>query len=217
MESGPPEIIEIAIGWLIPVACREEVLGDLRERYRSLPQHLFEAACTVPCVIWSRIRRTTDAVLLLVEWLLVYGMQVFAAVCLNRNALFDNLAYLHLAIPPTIILAVTILFDAYADPRTRRFDPVLGPAAGLGLAAAFGSFLPTFVFTLGAVSGALLVAALRVTFPPEADRPLVAKIPAFWQRLELVPGRSLIVISIQAALFLMTLLFVLLGRRFFGF
>lgn len=215
------KLVEAVAWWLIPPACREEVLGDLGERYRNAAQFLFDAAGVIPCVIYSRIRRTTDGVLALVEWLSIYAMLVFATLWMDRAWLLEQWSYLRLAIPPTIILAVTVMFDAYADPRKRRFDPVIGPGAGLGVAAAFAvvnsPVLPTFVFTLGASAGALIVATLRLMYPPEADRPVVAKIPAFWQRLELAPGRSLTVISIQAALFLMTVLFVLLGRRFFGF
>jgi len=63
MESGPSKIVEALVHWLLPPACREEVLGEMRERNGSSAQYLIEATCTVPSVIYSRIRRTTDAVL----------------------------------------------------------------------------------------------------------------------------------------------------------
>lgn len=224
MESGPAalmrKIVE-AVARLIPPACREEVLGDLCERYQNPGRFLIDAAGVIPCVIYSRVRRSTDAVLVLVEWLSIYAMLVFATLWMDRAWLLEQWSYLRLAVPPTIILAVTTLADVYADPRKRRFDPVIGPAVGLSVAAAFARVglpgLPTFVFTLGASAGALIVATVRVMYPPEADRPVVAKIPAFWQRLELVRPVSLAVISIQAGLFVLTVLFVVFGRRFFGF
>ncbi len=218
-EKALEKILE-TVAWLIPPACREEVLGDLRERHQKPARFLFDAASVIPCVIYSRIRRTTDPVLIVLEWMTIYAMLVFATLWVDRAWLFQQWSYLRLAVPPTIIAAVMTLEDAYADPRKRRFDPVLGPGLGLGVAAGFAVVnapgLPTFVFTLGAPAGALIVATLRVLYPPEADRPVVAKIPAFWQRLELIRPASLTVISIQAALFLLTFL-VLLGRRFFGF
>ena len=60
MTSVPPKGIEPAIGLLIPPACREEVLGDLYQRYVGLPQYIFDAMRAVPLVILSRVRRTTD-------------------------------------------------------------------------------------------------------------------------------------------------------------
>lgn len=224
MEPGsskvsPPTVIEKIVGFFIPPACREEVLGDLRERYRSPAQYLVGAACVVPCVIWSRIRRTTDAVLLLVEWMSIYAMLVFATLCLDRAALLEPWMCLRLAVPPVIIVAAMTLVDVYADPRKRGFDPVMGPGVGLGVAAAFAvkNFpeLPAFVFSLGGVAGTLIVATLRVMFPPATERPVVARIPAFWQRLDLVPRRSLIVLSLQAAVFLATL-FAVIGFRLFA-
>lgn len=218
MESGPPKVIETAIGWLIPPACREEVLGDLRELYRSPAQYLFEAACTIPCVVVSRIRRTTAATLLLMEWMSIYAMLVFATLCLDRAALSEQWMCVRLAVPPAIILVVMTLGDVYAAGK-RGFDPVMGPAVGLSIAAAFAvkNFpeLPAFVFSLGGGAGTLIVATLRVMFPPPAYRPLVARIPAFWQRLELVPRRSLIVFSFQAAVFLATV-FAVICIRFFA-
>jgi hypothetical protein len=199
MAPGPSPVVEKVAGFFIPPACREEVLGDLRERYRGPAQYFFDAVTAIPCVIYSRIRRTTDAVLILVEWMSIYAMLVFATLWLNRATLLEQWSYLRLAIPPTIILAVTTLVDAYADPRKRRFDPLIGPGVGLGVACAFTYMglpgLPVFVFNLGGFAGTLIVATLRVMFPPIADQPVAAKIPAFWRRLELVGGWPLFVIS----------------------
>jgi hypothetical protein len=60
MESGPSQIVEALVYWLLPPTCREEVLGDMRERHQNSIQFLVEAISTVPHVIYGRIRRTTD-------------------------------------------------------------------------------------------------------------------------------------------------------------
>lgn len=57
---------------LLPPASREEVLGDFRELYRSPGQYAFLALRTVPLVILSRIRRTADPALLLLQVLVLY-------------------------------------------------------------------------------------------------------------------------------------------------
>ena len=51
----------------MPPACREEVLGDFCERYRSPAQYAFDAVFTVPLVISSRIRRTSDPQIVLIQ------------------------------------------------------------------------------------------------------------------------------------------------------
>jgi len=52
---------------LIPPACREHVLGDLWERYTSPRQYVVDALRTLPFVIWSQIRRTSDPLLLAMQ------------------------------------------------------------------------------------------------------------------------------------------------------
>lgn len=73
MPSGPPKLLENLARLIIPPACREEVLGDLHERYRSPAQYLGDLIATVPFLIVSRIVRTTDLQLLLTDTLLIYG------------------------------------------------------------------------------------------------------------------------------------------------
>jgi hypothetical protein len=67
MKSAPLNWIEAPIGLLIPPACREEVLGDLYQRYAGPRQYLLDALRAVPLVIASRVRRTTDPAVLLIE------------------------------------------------------------------------------------------------------------------------------------------------------
>ena len=61
MASGPPKTFEALVAVVIPPACREEVLGDLHERYRSTRRYGLDVASTVPLVILSRIQRTADS------------------------------------------------------------------------------------------------------------------------------------------------------------
>jgi hypothetical protein len=58
METRPRPLIERLVGLCLPAACREQVLGDLCERYTSESQYLADAARTVPFVLASRARRT---------------------------------------------------------------------------------------------------------------------------------------------------------------
>src|SRR5262245_27951784 len=85
--SGPSRAAEGMVAILVPPACREEVLGDLHERYRSPGQYCCEALCTVPFVILSRIRRTTDPPVLLMQAL---GLSV----CFLGSAWFQDNALL---------------------------------------------------------------------------------------------------------------------------
>src|SRR5579872_6986710 len=99
MSSGPPKWLEILASFLIPPACREEVLGDLHERYRSPIQYLADLVTTLPFLVLSRIRRTTDMQLCLVEALLVCGSFLAAAWYQNRDILFDQSGLVYLVIP----------------------------------------------------------------------------------------------------------------------
>ena len=99
MESNPSKIAEALVYWLLPPACREEVLGDMRERNQSSVQYLVEATCTVPSVIYSRIRRTTDAVVTFFVAASMYTAYVMAAWRLDSQLLFRENGYSRVAIP----------------------------------------------------------------------------------------------------------------------
>jgi hypothetical protein len=73
VETGPSTPIEGVVRLLTPPACREHVLGDLWERYRSPGQYLKDATLTLPFVIVSRIRRTSSAPLLAFQALSVFA------------------------------------------------------------------------------------------------------------------------------------------------
>jgi hypothetical protein len=191
MESGPSKVAETIAGYLLPPACREEILGDMRERYRSRFGYFLEALHEVPCVIYSRICRTTDAVVALMEAASMYTAFVIAAKCVDVTLLSAQSGFARLAIPPMVVLAVMSVADAYSDPQRRRpLRPLFAPT--LGFAVAYFEqlmyrqwSLPMSVFAWGSGTGLLLVSTLRLIFPPIADRPQAANVPAFWQKLEL--------------------------------
>ncbi len=58
----------------------------------------------------------------------------------------------------------------------------------------------------------LLASTIRLMFPPITDRPQVANIPAFWQKLELSPLALRIKDAIVPALLLLVLIFYLMRR-----
>ena len=72
MNRGPSKAVEAIVAVFVPPACREEVLGDLHERYRSPLPYAWEALCTAPLVIASRVRRTTDPQVLLMQAFALY-------------------------------------------------------------------------------------------------------------------------------------------------
>jgi hypothetical protein len=193
MESGPSRIAEALVYWLLPPACREEVLGDMRERNQSSAQYLVEATCTVPSVIYSRIRRTTDAVLTLMAAVSMYTAFAMSAWWLDPGLLFREYGLARVAIPPAIILVAIVLADAYSDPKKRSpLKPLFGPILGLALTCAaelnLQWALPASVLAWGGALSVLLVSTLRLIFPPVTERPQAAKIPASWQKLELLPS-----------------------------
>src|SRR5579863_4754374 len=96
---GPPKILEDLARVMIPPTRREEVLGDLCERYKSPAQYLADLLSTLPFVILSRIMRTTHIRLLLMDAILVYGSYLAAAWLLARTLVTDGSGLVHLAIP----------------------------------------------------------------------------------------------------------------------
>lgn len=137
MTSVPPKWIEAAVGPLIPPASREEVLGDLYQRYAGPRRYLLHAVRTVPLVILSRVRRTTDPAVLLMEALALYLSFLVAAWYIDRVILGDQWGLWRLAIPVAAALAAMVLRDAYATPGIKsRCEaalrrPVLGAACAL--------------------------------------------------------------------------------------
>jgi hypothetical protein len=183
-------VIERAVGIFIPPACREEVLGDLRERNDGVQLLLYDALRTVPFVILSRVQRTTDSVVMLMQAFCCYVSYLAAAWVFSPAMIARREGLLTLAIPCGIALAMLMLADAYADPRKKSvLRPVL--AVGLAFVAVFAvhlarPLLPRVVMAVGSGMSMLFLLVLRMLFPPLADRPQQAQGPAFWQKQEIV-------------------------------
>lgn len=183
-------MIEKIVGIFIPPACREEVLGDLREKNDGVQLFIYDALRTVPFVIVSRIRRTTDSVVLLMEAFCCYVSFLTAAWVLQPSIIATREGLLRLAIPGAIALSVLVLADAYANPRKKSFlRPVL--AVALSFACVFivhmtYPLLPGAMVTIGSGLSILFLLVLRMLFPPMADRPQQVQGPAFWQKQEIV-------------------------------
>ncbi len=175
MSAGPPGWLDTLARILIPPARREDVLGDLHERYRSPGQYMIDLLATAPCVIFSRIRRTTDTELFLTEALLLYASFLATAWYTDRSLLDEPWGLLHLAIPTAITLVFVILEDAWDRPG-RRIQVIF--AGGPVLTALTISVVPWKVSMYGFYSGLMLVSTVKMLFQAGAGRPQSAGGPA---------------------------------------
>jgi hypothetical protein len=182
MKAAPSKTAETMLGILIPPACREEVLGDLHERYAGPVRYFGDALSVVPCVIVSRIRRTTDPQVLLMEAFALYLSFVgVARISGQSSILYEPWGLLRLAIPTAVVLISLVLADAYADPAKRSpIKPMLQTAFCIGLAflsqATFWATdpdlaVPLRIMLYGAGISLVLVSALRTFFPKDGNRP----------------------------------------------
>jgi hypothetical protein len=183
------------VGIFIPPACREEVLGDMRERNEGAQLFIYDALRTVPFVIVSRIRRTTDSVVLLMEAFCCYVSYLSVAWGVAPSMTSTREGLLRLAIPGAIALLVLVTADAYANPRKKSvLRPIL--AVALAFACVFlvhviHPLLPAMLLAVGSGMSMMLLLALRMLFPPMADRPQQAQGPAFWEKQEIVAAGAL--------------------------
>ena len=173
---GPPRSLEILVSITLPPACRESVLGDLHERYTAPAQYAWDALSVIPWVIVSRIVRTTDAGLLLLEAFALY-LSFAASARFTTGPAFLSLpnAYFRMAIPVLAALVALVFADAYARAERRL---------ALGSAAAFAALwfefgwaannsnlsMPWHVLVYASALGTLLIAVLRAIFLPGDHR-----------------------------------------------
>jgi len=173
---GPSRAAEGIVGILVPPACREEVLGDLHERFTSRVRYAGDALATVPLVILSRIRRTTEPRILLMQAFVAYLSFLCAARLADREILGTPWGLMRLAVPAAMSLVGLVLDDAYArrGPRSRlnlARGPVLGQVFALVSQEIFrvGSpelALPRIIVLCGCAMSLVLSFTVRAWFPP---------------------------------------------------
>jgi hypothetical protein len=169
MRSEPPKSLERAVGLLLPPACREEVLGDLCEKYEAPRQYVATAIRVVPAVILSRIRRTSDAQTLMMAAALVYASFLGAVWFTDKSLLNDQRTLGRIAIPAFAALAFLIFDDAWTSDHGRSpVRLVRGAALGLGAGCVFvAGSMPLQAVLLGCAAGLLMISGLRLLLPIE--------------------------------------------------
>lgn len=200
-------MIEQIVGIFIPPACREEVLGDLRERNDGAQLFLYDALRTVPFVIVSRIRRTTDSVVLLMEAFCSFISFLAAAWALDRAMVYRQDGLMRLAVPCVIAMVMLMIADAYANPRKRSllrpFISVTIAFLGVFLVHIIHPLLETKMLAIGSGFSIMFLLMVRMLFPPLADRPQQAQGPAYWQKQEIVAAGVLkATVAIAGVLFI---------------
>jgi hypothetical protein len=216
---GPSRIAEAAVAVLLPPACREEVLGDLHERFKSPMQYAADACFTVPLVVVSRMRRTADPQVLLIQAFALYLSFLGAAWLRDRAILSETWSLLRLAIPAAIVMLGLILDDTYAAPGPRSsLQLARGPVLGVVMALASqemlwigksGLALPRWIMFYGCAMSLLLSTAIRILFPPVSRQPLGANAPVLWLKQDGGSGANLgivAVLKVIAAIFVLAIL-----------
>lgn len=173
MSPGPPKILEDLAKVLIPPSCREEVLGDLYERYKSPPQYVGDLVSTLPFVILGRIMRTTPVRLLLMEAVLVYVSFLAAAWYVARTVVMAEGGLVRLAISSGLALMYLLISDAFTGPRQRSTKDRIRPLAvklALVVLCYFAGLL-TEANIYGFCLSLTLAGTARLMFDPETPLP----------------------------------------------
>ncbi len=177
-----PRFLENLLHLLLPPDSREHVLGDLQERCTSTKSYLVDALSVLGPVIISRIRRTTDFQVFLMEALTIYLSLTTAAWYLGERAfLYHHGGFIRLALPTTVAVIALLFCNAYSDlAKPSLHKAVLQSAGSLALAFLGQAFLfdthpglavPFPVMLYGSLLGCALIAPLRILFPPTLRRP----------------------------------------------
>lgn len=178
----PPRFLETLLSLLLPPDSREHVLGDLQERNTSTKSYLRDALAVLGPVIISRIRRTTDIQVFLMEALTIYLSFTTAAWYLGEQTfLYHHGGFARLALPASAAVIALLFCNAYSDLRKQSFGRAIAQSAGslalafLGQAFIFDTHtslaVPFPVMLYGSVLSCLLISPLRILFPPTQRRP----------------------------------------------
>jgi hypothetical protein len=180
MMAHPPEFAEDLLGWCLPPACREEVLGDLWESCTNPLQYAMCALAVIPRVIASQIRRNTDAfIFLLTTCGICYSV---AAGGVNLSLDSDPNSLLRLAIPVVPAVLILLIRNGFASLEDRRRRAItLDITIAMGVAALtqlillasfrYDLMLSRWCPTSGTVLAWLFVILLRAIFPPGTKLP----------------------------------------------
>jgi hypothetical protein len=156
--TGPPPALERAVLWLVPAPVREEMAGDLAERYRSPLGYLADLGMALPWVVSSQLRRGTDWTLfLLIAFTLVASLGGLEP---DRGQAGPpiSLRALVAALP---CLAILLLRNAYRRDETWSGARAAGDVAWLAIAltlsqAIIGLVAPSWGLPLGWLIGGFL-------------------------------------------------------------
>lgn len=179
MTTNPPALIETLVGCFLPPACREEVLGDLCESCDTPARYVISALAVIPRVIFSQIRRNTDAgIFLLTACAIAYSLRV------GSPALSSDSGHslLLLAIPVVPALLGLLICNGFAPLEERRlhavtFDVVVAMAAAASTQFVLvalvqkGLMLPAWCPSPETAWSWLSIIVLRAIFPPGAKLP----------------------------------------------
>ena len=124
MEARPPALADAIVRALIPPACREAVIGDLWERYRSPARYLADALQALPFLVLSRIRRTTNVPMAGTAFLMLF-------------AAFQRVTqpWLSGVFPALAVLVAFVLRDAYRDVTQTRLRRAMGDGVVIAVSA----------------------------------------------------------------------------------
>jgi hypothetical protein len=176
METRPPALIDAAVRLLIPPACREHVVGDLWERYSSPWQYVVDAARTLPFVVASQMRRTSDLLLLVMHVLPAFLL--FGGLRTGPDVV-DPAGWLRAAVPTIAVAIALVLRDAYRSPTPRSLrhatvDATVAVACALLSQCALALAAPHFLLTPRAMFGGsagtgVMLFLLRTRMPLKTD------------------------------------------------
>ena len=161
MNPRPAAFLESLTARLIPAPCRENIAGDLHERYRSNGQYVVGALRTVPFAILSQIRRTFDPAFLVIQACGLYMAFQAAWRFSEMPLLTDASQLLRLLVPVFAGLVGLVLRDAYVDHNCRTplkslLDAAFGVAFAFVAAIVANQFVTTSLDVRGARPGLAL-------------------------------------------------------------
>ena len=178
LETRPPVLIDAVVRALIPPVCREHVIGDLWERYRSPWQFVLDAAGTIPFVVASQIRRTST-----LAGVIIYAFTLLVSLGVGSKRTGAAVAALGGA------MLGFVLRDAYkrgisVSVRQVAVDLVFGAGGLIASQAIVALVLPRQLLPLSAYAGCL--AAFGLIFLLRLQNPNLGGIPR--QAMTLVPA-----------------------------